>query len=443
MTFWILQFCGSLFANFVFYDFCHGQLKPRIRDRKQVFLILLLCAAASRAVIALQNGLATLASGVLILVSQMLLLFQDDRKKELFLLLVGETVALSLELATDIFFVGFPPWIQLLETWNLNREAGDFILGALSYTFCWLVLRGLKLYFLRTKCAIGERFPLSFFVLPLATALIYLGTFFSKVGGKWAIYSQILGYILLPAANILLFYTIHNLFYISEKNREQQLAEQQATLQQRYYQHLEEIDLGHKRYAHDLKNCMASIGALAAAGGNEEIMALLKDMEVELDILTGQCYTASPVLNALLWEKEALAGRCGVLMEIKAETAPEWAGIPGRDLIIMMGNLLDNAIEAAKQCEQGCVQVGLHSEEHFLVTEIENTCGKAAGTSGGALASTKEDGENHGFGLANVRDTVKKYGGTLYTARKDGLFTAVLTVAKACLPSGAQQNLPI
>ena len=79
--------------------------------------------------------------------------------------------------------------------------------------------------------------------------------------------------------------------------------------------------------------CVAASGAvialqnglatLAAAGGNEEIMALLKDMEVELDILTGQCYTDSPVLNALLWEKEALARRCGVLMEIKAETALE------------------------------------------------------------------------------------------------------------------------
>lgn len=443
MTFWILQFCGSFFANFVFYDFCHGQLKPRVRDRKQVFLILLLCAAASRAVIALQNGLVTLVSGVLILASQMLLLFQDDRRKELFLLLVGETVALSLELTADIFLVGFPLWVRLLDTWGLNRETGDFILGALSYTLCWLVLRRLKLYFLRTKCAIGERFPMSFFVLPLATALIYLGTFFSRIGGKWAVYSQVLGYILLPAANILLFYTIHKLFYISEKNREQQLAEQQATLQQRYYQHLEEIDLGHKRYAHDLKNCMASIGALAAVGGNEEIMVLLKDMEVELDILPGQCYTVSPVLNALLWEKEALAGRCGVQIEIKAETAPEWAGIPGRDLIIMVGNLLDNAIEAAKQCEQGRVQVELYSGEHFLVTEIENTCGEAADAPGEALTSTKADGENHGFGLANVRDTVKKYGGILYTARKDGLFTAVLTVAKACLPSSAQQNLPI
>ncbi|MDE5748797.1 MAG: hypothetical protein K2I21_14620, partial [Acetatifactor sp.] len=144
MIFGILQFCGGLFANYVFYDFCHGQLKPRVRDRKLVFLILLLCAAVSRAVIALQNGLLTLASGLLILVAQMLLLFQDDHRKELFLLLVGETVALFLELTTDIFLAGFPLWVRLVETCGLNRRMGDFILGALSYAMCWLVLHRLK-----------------------------------------------------------------------------------------------------------------------------------------------------------------------------------------------------------------------------------------------------------------------------------------------------------
>lgn len=40
--------------------------------------------------------------------------------------------------------------------------------------------------------------------------------------------------------------------------------------QQRYYRHLEEIDLGHRQYAHDLKSCMVSIAVLAADGGDFE-----------------------------------------------------------------------------------------------------------------------------------------------------------------------------
>lgn len=432
MAFKILKFCSSFFVNFVFYDFFRGQLEPRVRDRKRIVLILLLCSAAARTVNSLDSSLANIIFGPLILTVQMLLLFCDDGRKELFLLLVGEAVALFLEIMTVLFFSRSSLWIGLMETFGLGLAAGDFIIGFLVYLVCWLVLRGLKLYFLRTNCAIGEHFPLSFFVLPLSTTLIYLGTFFQKMGGQWAMYCLILGYILLPAANILLFYTIHKLFFISEKNREQQLAEQHAALQQRYYQHLEEIDLGHRRYAHDLKNCMASIGALAAVGGNEEIMALLGDMEVELDTLTGRHYTASPILNALLWEKETLAQRRGVHMDIQAEAA-EWERIPGRDLIVMAGNLLDNAIEAAERCPAGCVHVALYAEEHFLAVEVENTCVEQSYSEGKNLVSTKPDAVNHGFGLSNIRDTVKKYGGTFYTQQKDGRFTAILTIAKICL----------
>ena len=260
MTLMILKYCGNLFVNFVFYDFYRGQLEPRVKDRKKIVLILLLCAAAVRAVNSLNSSLANLIFGLSILTIQMLLLFQDDGKKELFLLLVAETVALFLEIMVDLFFSRLSLWLLLMEALGFDLATGDFIIGILVYLMCWLVLRSLKLYFLRTKCTIGEHFPLSFFILPLSTAFIYLGTFFQNVGGNWALYSMTVGYILLPAANILMFYTIHKLFFISEKNREQQLTEQQTVLQQRYYQHLEEIDLGHRRYAHDLKNCMASIG---------------------------------------------------------------------------------------------------------------------------------------------------------------------------------------
>ena len=220
-----------------------------------------------------------------------------------------------------------------------------------------------------------------------------------------------------------------------------QAMEQQAVLQQSYYKRLEEIDLGHRRYAHDLKNCMVSIAALAADGGNEEILSLLGDMEVELDTLTGKRYTSNPILNAILWEKSVLAKRQGVQMDIAAEENPGWACIAGKDLIVMAGNLLDNAIEAARQCAHGSVHAALHAQEHFLVMEVENTCLRPPAVKDGdkhsTPASTKPDAGNHGFGIANVRDTAQKYGGLLYIEQNGERFTAILTIAKSCLASTA------
>lgn len=436
----ILKFGGSLFVNFVFYDFFSGQLRARVKDRKRIFLILLLCAAAVRVVNFFNNSLANLAFGMLILAVQALLLFKDDYRRELFLILIGEAVALFMELVVYLFFGKLPLWALLRETFHYTQEVEDYILGILAYILCWLILHGLKSYFLSTRYTMRERFPLSFFVLPFSTALIYLSIFFDERGGNWTEYSLNLGYVLLPAANILMFYTINKLFFVCEKNREQQLMEQQTVLQQKYYKHLEEIDVGHRRYAHDLKNCMVSIGALAAAGGNKEITALIGDMETELDALTGKHYTSNNIFNAILWEKTVLAERDGVRMEITAEENPEWEYISGRDLIVMAGNLLDNAIEAAKQCRDGSVNVALHAREHFLVMEVENTCLEPLRTEGNIFISTKPDVREHGFGILNVSDTAEKYGGLLYTEQEGNRFTAILTIAKDCL---AVPNLPI
>lgn len=437
MTTALLKFGASFFVNLVFYDFFRGQLRPRVQNRKQVFLILLFCAAALRLVNSFGNSLVNLIFGMSVLTAQVLLIFKDDYRKEAFLLLIGETMALFSELSTGLFFAKLPLWQLIREELHYTQEMETYFMGIFSHILCWLVLHGLKICFLGMRYTMREHFPLSFFILPLSTALIYLGFFFGDAGAVWAQYCLKFGLFILPLANILLFYTINKLFFVSEKSREQQMLEQQAMLQQRYYKHLEEIDLGHRRYDHDLKNCMVSIAALAADGGNEEILSLLGDMEVELGTLTGKRYTSNHILNAILWEKSVLAERQSVRMEIAVEENPEWAYIPAKDLIVMAGNLLDNAIEAAKQCTQGSVHVALHTQEHFLVMEVENTYVETHTANDGEIhtlpRSTKRDARNHGFGIANVRDTAKKYGGLLYIEQNENCFTAILTIAKSCL----------
>lgn len=433
----ILKFGGALFVHLVFYDFFRDQLKPRVRDRKLRFLILLSCAAALRLVNSFDSRLINLIFGLPVLVAPVLVIFKDDHRKEAFLLLIGGAVTLFSELVIELFFAKIPLWQLAREELHYTREAEKYMMGILSYILCWFVLHGLKICFIGTQYKIREHFPLSFLILPFSTAMIYLGIAFGNDGAAWAQYSLTFGLCILPLANVLLFYTINKLFFVSGKSREQQLAEQQAALQQRYYKYLEEIDIGHRRYAHDLKNCMVSIAALAAGGGNEEILSLLGDMEVELDTLTGKHYTSNHILNAILLEKSVLADRQGVRMDITVEENPGWACIQGKDVIVMAGNLLDNAIEAARQCAHGSVHAAMHAQEHFLVMEVENTCinTQIANNRGKHIlpASTKPDAGNHGFGIANARDTAQKYGGLLYIEQNGNRFTAILTIAKSCL----------
>ena len=187
----ILKFGGNLFVNFVFFDFFRGQLRPRVENRKQIFLILLLCAAAIRVVNSFHSGFLNLVFGMLILTVQILLIFKDDYKREVFLLLIGEAVALFMELVVYLFIGRLPLCALLRETFHYTQETEDFMMGILSYILCWLILHSLKTYFLSTRYAMWERFPLSFFALPFSTALIYLGIFFTSITTKHDIATSI------------------------------------------------------------------------------------------------------------------------------------------------------------------------------------------------------------------------------------------------------------
>ena len=65
--------------------------------------------------------------------------------------------------------------------------------------------------------------------------------------------------------------------------------------------------------------------------------------------------------------------------------------------------------------------------------EVYNTCICPPIKDGKIFLTTKPDAANHGFGISNVRDTAEKYGGLLYTEKNEDCFTAILTIAKACL----------
>ena len=124
------------------------------------------------------------------------------------------------ELVIELFFAKIPFWQLIREELHYTREAEKYTMGTLSCILCWFVLHGLKICFLGTQYKMREHFPLSFVILPFSTALIYLGISFGNDGAVWAQCSLKFGLFILPLANVLLFYTINKLFFVSEKSRE-------------------------------------------------------------------------------------------------------------------------------------------------------------------------------------------------------------------------------
>lgn len=186
--------------------------------------------------------------------------------------------------------------------------------------------------------------------------------------------------------------------------------------------------------AHESANRLHTVVSLIELGRAEEAVEFATE-ELELaQALTDQVVTAvgEPVLAALLLGKASQAAQRGVELSLSpgtrweesAQGTPQDTGLPSRDLVTVLGNLIDNAVDAASTTapQDGSVarprvEVTVRAEEESVLLRVGDS---GPGVPAEALPeifqrdwSTKDTPERgRGLGLALVRQTAHRYGGT-------------------------------
>ena len=103
------------------------------------------------------------------------------------------------------------------------------------------------------------------------------------------------------------------------------------------------------------------------------------------------------------------------------------------DKIGILGNLLDNAMEAAGKCRDNksvALDIYTSNNNHFIVLNIQNTSETAPLKKGTRFLSTKKNQENHGIGLEYVKNVVAKYQGFLNIKYEDGVYYVRVIIPK-------------
>lgn len=105
------------------------------------------------------------------------------------------------------------------------------------------------------------------------------------------------------------------------------------------------------------------------------------------------------------------------------------------DINVLLGNLLENAIEAARQTDQKYLSVNIILSRGVLDIQIENsflTVNEIQEDGRRTFLTTKKEKEGHGIGLNNVRKIVESYNGAMKIETADGIFCVrvILYMAK-------------
>lgn len=131
--------------------------------------------------------------------------------------------------------------------------------------------------------------------------------------------------------------------------------------------------------------------------------------------------------NAVLAAKAEEMARLGLKEDFQV-SLPEALPIADMDLCALLGNALDNAMEAAVKARDKKISLRCRVSKGMLMLKVTNAL---AGDERENLATTKADKKHHGFGLAGMREIARRYGGIMETETDGGYFVLLI-----CLPLG-------
>lgn len=106
---------------------------------------------------------------------------------------------------------------------------------------------------------------------------------------------------------------------------------------------------------------------------------------------------------------------------------PKKMNIDSVDLAVLLGNLLDNAIEGCLTVENHrFIDLKLHFENNQLKLKVSNPFDGTVKKQGDRILSRKEDKEMHGYGLTSIQRIVDKYQGFKQIEYTDEVFTMTM-----------------
>lgn len=219
----------------------------------------------------------------------------------------------------------------------------------------------------------------------------------------------------------LLVIIVYLLYRTMDKAYERQIAVYQNKLLKNQVDEVHNIYLTMRGWRHDYHNHMQSVKAYLAMDNMEEARAYLDRLEQDLDDIDLLFNTGNINADAILNSKISLAIKKGIWVDYKA-TVPEELAVSDIDLCVVIGNLVDNAVEACEkvEAEKRFIRLYIGILRRQLYISVSNATSEVVRKFDEEYITTKRG--NHGHGLKRINNIVDKYDGYINRKNEPGVF---------------------
>lgn len=230
--------------------------------------------------------------------------------------------------------------------------------------------------------------------------------------------------------NISVFYLYNILIENYIHLRDNDIYKQQTYAYQNQLEVIMESQNRVRALRHDMKNHILALQVLIQRKEVEEANQYLDSMKNFMANPQEYVKTGNDMVDSLLNYKIQKANEVLNVVETKI-SIPEQLRLHSFDLNVLLGNLLDNAIDASMQTENKKLKITIKLDKGILFLNICNSCQRIVGGRKNFLETTKEDKVNHGIGLKNVHRIVEKYHGDIeFIYENDSMETDVMMYVK-------------
>lgn len=331
--------------------------------------------------------------------------YKYNLKKIVLLVLSYQGIAITTNIVAYVIVYALSKDNELIEKYIIQ----NVLLIVLSKIFLFVCIITIKNILKQNKAELLSKTEWIRFFLFQIVLVVLIAVFFSLINytnNQNLANSFFITVICITGFNLMVFYMMKR----DERKRQNILSQMQIQNEIEKYNAISESYKNQQKKVHEFKNQIMCIRSLLNDGEYEAALQYLNKINETTMQQVHRINTSHIIVNAVINTKYQEACKKNIVVVFKGNDLSN-IQLKNEDIVIILSNLLNNAIEACEQCTKNRrIKINLQQKEKELIISVQNTYEQALLIENGEYKTTKEK-DGHGIGIKNIIQTVEKYHG--------------------------------
>lgn len=266
--------------------------------------------------------------------------------------------------------------------------------------------------------------------MPIGSVCIMYQIFLlSLYNAQYVIMSAITAIFLL-GINYIMYELCGSLERETEVMTQARLYEQQLVLYNEEAKEREQEYFRYRKIRHDMKNHLIGLRSLIKEGDVQKAENYLDGLLDDIEIVEEKICSGNVVVDTLVNAKYTLAKKMHIKTDIQV-CIPNEFKFQDKHLMVILGNIIDNAIEASMKLpeeERYIKLIIIYQKKMLNILIINNYNGRTRKNRWGEFITTKEEQVYHGLGLSAIKQAIDYYNGEVKITEKNGKFQVSILI---------------